>query len=167
MRHGANGNALDAGRRTRTISPALHRALAHRDRGCRFPGCGLKLCDAHHVQHWADGGMTRLGNLVLLCRRHHRAVHEEGFRLEADPHGELRFLRPDGRPVLGSPPMPAVARDPEASLVSHLESRGVTVEARPTLPIWSGAPVELGWAIDYLRPLGSPPDVHVKRGQII
>jgi hypothetical protein len=82
MTHGPDGSVLDVGRKTRTVPPAIRRALDHRDGGCRFPGCGLRFCDAHHVKHWADGGETRLGNLVLLCRRHHRAVHEEGFRVE-------------------------------------------------------------------------------------
>ncbi len=74
---------LDVGRATRTISPALRRALVVRDGGCSFPGCDRPpgWCDAHHRVHWADGGETRLDNLVLLCRRHHRAVHEGG----ADP----------------------------------------------------------------------------------
>ncbi len=71
---------LDVGRVTRTISPAMRRALVVRDGGCRFPGCDRPpgWCDAHHKLHWADGGETRLDNLVLLCRRHHRAVHEGG-----------------------------------------------------------------------------------------
>jgi hypothetical protein len=71
---------LDVGRSTRTISPAMRRALVVRDGGCRFPGCDRPpgWCDAHHKVHWADGGETRLDNLVLLCRRHHRAVHEGG-----------------------------------------------------------------------------------------
>ena len=68
MKHGTGGEILDVGRRTRTISPALRRALAARDRQCRFPGCQNRRCDSHHVQHWADGGATRLDNLVLLCR---------------------------------------------------------------------------------------------------
>ena len=84
MRHGAGGEILDVGRRTRTLSPALRRALAARDRQCRFPGCGNRRCDAHHIEHWADGGRTALDNLLLLCRRHHRAVHEEGFRVTLD-----------------------------------------------------------------------------------
>ncbi|MCY3846902.1 MAG: DUF222 domain-containing protein [Acidobacteria bacterium] len=75
MRHGAGGEVLDVGRRTRTLSPALRRALAARDRQCRFPGCGNRRCDAHHIEHWADGGRTALDKLVSLCRRHHRAVH--------------------------------------------------------------------------------------------
>ena len=69
MHHGRGGEVLDVGRRTRTISPALRRALAARDRQCRFPGCGNLRCDAHHLEHWADGGRTALDNLVLLCRR--------------------------------------------------------------------------------------------------
>ncbi len=76
---GSEGEVLDVGRRTRTIPPALRRALEIRDRGCRFPGCGLRFTEAHHIVHWADGGETKLSNLVLLCRFHHRAVHEEGF----------------------------------------------------------------------------------------
>ena len=82
MTHESDGSVLDVGRKTRTVPPAIRRALDHRDGGCRFPGCGLRFCDAHHIKHWADGGETRLDNLALLCRRHHRAVHEEGFRVE-------------------------------------------------------------------------------------
>jgi hypothetical protein len=80
----ADGSILDLGRKTRTLSPALRRALEIRDGGCRFPGCGLRFTEGHHIVHWEDGGETRLSNLVSLCRRHHRAVHEEGFRVE-DP----------------------------------------------------------------------------------
>ena len=68
MRHGPDGEILDVGRRKRTISPALRRALAARDGRCRFPGCQNRRCDAHHIEHWADGGETALDNLVLLCR---------------------------------------------------------------------------------------------------
>ncbi len=68
MRHGPVGGVLDVGRRTRTISPALRRALAARDGQCRFPGCAARRCDGHHIRHWADGGETALSNLVLLCR---------------------------------------------------------------------------------------------------
>ena len=69
MHHGPAGEVLDVGRRTRTISPALRRALAARDGHCRFPGCRARRVDAHHVEHWAHGGATALDNLVLLCRR--------------------------------------------------------------------------------------------------
>lgn len=98
---------------TRTVPPAIERALRHRDGGCRYPGCGLRFTDAHHVVHRADGGETRLDNLVSLCRHHHRLVHEEGFEVEIVPAGgpassgssvngrrssfAVRFRRPDGR----------------------------------------------------------------------
>ncbi len=79
----AAGNPLDVGRKTRSISPALSRALRTRDGGCRFPGCGHKrFVDGHHIRHWADGGHTRLSNLVLLCRFHHRQVHEGGITVQ-------------------------------------------------------------------------------------
>jgi hypothetical protein len=69
---------LDVGRATRTIPSGLRRALLVRDAGCTQPRCTIPAawCDAHHVRHWADGGPTSLDNLVLLCRRHHRGVHE-------------------------------------------------------------------------------------------
>jgi uncharacterized protein DUF222/HNH endonuclease len=89
---------LDVGRRTPVISSALRRAVILRDRHCRFPGCDRPhaWCDAHHVVHWADGGPTALPNLLLLCRRHHRMVHQRrGFRLEM-VGGRPLFRRPDG-----------------------------------------------------------------------
>jgi len=82
MRHDADGRVTEVGARTRTIPPALRRALQHRDRGCRFPGCGLPFGQGHHIRHWAHGGPTTLSNLALLCRRHHRALHEEGYQVE-------------------------------------------------------------------------------------
>ena len=97
MRHTADGRVEEVGARTRTIPPALRRVLHHRDKGCRFPGCALPFGQGHHIRHWAHGGPTTLSNLALLCRRHHRAVHEEGYQVERLPDGELRFRRPDGR----------------------------------------------------------------------
>lgn len=88
---------LDVGRRTAVIPPAIRRAVIVRDRHCRFPGCDRPhtWCDAHHVVHWADGGPTALPNLLLLCRRHHRMVHQGRFRLEL-LDGRPAFRRPDG-----------------------------------------------------------------------
>ena len=87
---------LDVGRRTPVVSPAIRRALIMRDLGCRFPACDRPhdWCDAHHVRHWADGGDTAVANLVLLCRRHHRAIHQ-GFGVRMDG-GQPVFSRRDG-----------------------------------------------------------------------
>ncbi len=97
---------LDVGRRTPVVPPAMRRAVIVRDRHCRFPGCDRPhtWSDAHHVVHWADGGPTALPNLLLLCRRHHRMVHQlGGFRLElAD--GRPVFRRPDGSLLEGRAP---------------------------------------------------------------
>jgi hypothetical protein len=75
-----DGQPLDVGRTTRTIPPALRKALIARDSGCVFSGCDAppSWCDGHHKQHWADGGKTSLENLVLLCRRHHTYLHQIG-----------------------------------------------------------------------------------------
>jgi 5-methylcytosine-specific restriction endonuclease McrA len=94
MRHDPDGRTVEVGARTRTIPPALRRALQHRDRGCRFPGCGLASGQGHHIRHWAHGGPTTLLNLALLCRRPHRAVHEEGYQVERLADGDLRHCIP-------------------------------------------------------------------------
>src|SRR5213596_1404876 len=115
MRHGLDGRVVEVAARTRAIPPALRRALHHRDHGCRFPGCGVRFGQGHHIRHWAQGGPTTLSNLALLCRRHHRAVHEEGYQVDRQPDGELRFRRPDGRPLPEVPPPLEVLGDPSRS----------------------------------------------------
>ena len=101
--NGADGNPLHVGRRRRTVSTALKRALLARDRHCRYPGCThTRFVDAHHVQHWAQGGETCLENLMLLCGHHHRLVHEGGFQIVVDKDGRHAFRRPDGRCVPAS-----------------------------------------------------------------
>jgi hypothetical protein len=89
---------LDLGRRTPAVSAAQRRAVIVRDHHCRFPGCDRPpvWCDAHHIVHWEDGGPTDLGNLILLCRRHHTMLHAcDGFRLAVED-GRPVFRRPDG-----------------------------------------------------------------------
>ena len=89
---GANGEPLSVGRRTRSIPPAVRRALSSRDRGCRFPGCAAThRLHGHHVKHWANGGETSLDNLILLCPTHHRLVHEGGFDVRHLDDGAFRF----------------------------------------------------------------------------
>lgn len=144
--HDHTGGVLDASRKTRTIPPSIRRALAARDTGCRFPGCTSRRCDAHHIEHWADGGATTVDNLILLCRRHHRAVHEGGFELLRQADGSVSVLQPDGHVM---PPAPILADiDLEGTLVAG---------ARPIEPppVWDGTPFDLAWAIDvlYRRPV--------------
>jgi hypothetical protein len=103
--HAPDGQVLGAGRKTRTVALSVRRALEARDRGCRFPGCGLRFTEGHHVKHWADGGETSLRNMALLCRRHHRAVHEGGVRICIDLDGQVVFFTPRGKTLLGAPPV--------------------------------------------------------------
>jgi hypothetical protein len=94
----AAGATIDVGRKTRAIPPAIRRALRHRDRCCRFPGCTRsRWLDGHHVVHWADGGETSLDNLVLLCRHHHRLVHEGGSARIPTPAAVSVSRRPPAR----------------------------------------------------------------------
>ena len=92
-----DGEPLDIGRKTRVIPPAMRRALKRRDRGCRFPNCtNTRFVDGHHITHWADGGATRLDNLVLLCRHHHRLLHEGMYYVVKDG-AHFIFCRGDRR----------------------------------------------------------------------
>ncbi len=127
IRHGNGANDLDVGRQTRTVSPALRRALEVRDRGCRFPGCGLRFTDAHHVKHWADGGETSLGNLVLLCSYHHRLMHEEKWQIEWWGKGRPAFVDPRGQKHFSGKPMPPALppdQDPVEALIEDTRRRG-------------------------------------------
>jgi hypothetical protein len=95
---------LDVGRRAPVVPTPLRRAVVTRDQHCRFPGCDRpqSWCDAHHIQHWADGGETQLANLVLLCRPHHRAVHDSfGVRMN---DGRPVFVGRDGTPLTDRAP---------------------------------------------------------------
>jgi hypothetical protein len=96
---GAPSQILDLGRTTRVISAGLRRALALRDGGCVIEGCDHPPahCDAHHLHHWADGGPTRLQNLVLVCGRHHTLLHEGGWHIQRDPHHGRVTLTPPAR----------------------------------------------------------------------
>lgn len=91
---------LSVGRASRTIPAPIRTALTLRDKGCRFPGCDrpLEWTDGHHIKHWADGGETSLDNLVSLCRRHHRLVHERAWEIRVGADGAIDVAEPRGRP---------------------------------------------------------------------
>lgn len=129
------------GRKSRTIPSSLRRALRARDRGCRFPGCeNRRFVDAHHVHHWAHGGQTTIGNLVSLCRRHHRAVHEGGYRVDTDG----RFFYPWGGEL---PAAPALPRGDPAALGAR--NRGLAIDAG-TCKHGTGEPMDLEAMVDSL-----------------
>jgi hypothetical protein len=147
MREGPDGSMLDVGRRTRTVPTPIRRALAVRDARCRFPGCTARRCDAHHIEHWVDGGSTSLDNLMLVCRRHHTLLHEGGIRVERDGLGALNFVRADGRVIEVSPPRPK----------GQLRSLPNTGSAE-SLRCWDGTRFNAGYILDVLR---TPPAASV------
>jgi hypothetical protein len=157
MQHDRDGRVVEVAARTRTIPPALRRALHHRDRGCRFPGCMVRVGEGHHIRHWAQGGPTTLSNLALLCRRHHRAVHEEGYRLERLADGELQFRRPNGWVLPDVPPAPDVPDQPVELLRALNEAEGLVLDAHTATPSWQGKWLDVVYAIDVLHPLAVKP----------
>ncbi len=95
----ANGTAISVGRKTRTIPGAMKRALFRRDQTCRFPGCRTRVfLEGHHMRHWANGGETKLSNLIVCCD-HHRFVHEYGYQIELTPEGDVVVFDQAGRPM--------------------------------------------------------------------
>ena len=116
----------------------------------------MKFCDAHHIEHWAEGGKTKLDNLLLLCRHHHRLVHEGGIRVQLLPNGEPRFSRPDGRPIPMAPVPPVLAEDPIMPLEQRHHEEGMKIDAETGYPSWDGGSWDLNWALEALRPIGRP-----------
>jgi hypothetical protein len=153
MRHDAEGQLLEISARTRTIPPALRRALQHRDQGCRFPGCGVRFGQGHHIRHWAQGGPTTLSNLALLCRRHHRAVHEEGYQVERQADGDLQFRHPYGWAIPYVPPPAEVPGDPAHAIGARNDAEGLVLDAHTATPGWLGERLDVGYAMDVLHPL--------------
>lgn len=144
------GEPLNIGRKTRTIPPALRRALKARDRGCRFPGCTQsRYVDGHHVQHWAQGGETKLSNLVTLCRFHHRLLHEGRVVVQVLDDGAFRFVRPDGQAF--DCPAPGAPRQVDwMQLVAVHQARQVKVTPRTAVTRWQGERLDYGLAVEGL-----------------
>jgi hypothetical protein len=135
--HDKDDSILEVGRRTRTIPPALRRALEVRDQGCRFPGCGLRFCDAHHVVHWADGGETSLSNCLLVCRHHHALIHEGGWRVDWWGKGRPVFTDPRGQAHFdGSWQPPELPERPVETLLETNRRLGVEPDAWTASARW-------------------------------
>ncbi|MCC5870563.1 MAG: DUF222 domain-containing protein [Gammaproteobacteria bacterium] len=151
--HGEQGEILSVGRRSRGIPPALRRALRARDQGCRFPGCSEhRHVEAHHVEHWAQGGETALSNLVELCHHHHRLVHEGGFGIRAKADGEVVFIDPKGEEIAASRPRPSLPADPVRSL--RHRQRHLGIDWRSCRSGWTGEPLNVNDAIAALESRG-------------
>jgi hypothetical protein len=117
---GPDGDPLNIGRKTRSIPPPIARALRSRDGGCRFPGCDrTRFTKGHHIIHWADGGETKLSNLISLCGFHHRLLHEGGFGVNRTDDGVFVFTRPDGKRIPECGPRPAVAATATGSVYAE------------------------------------------------
>jgi hypothetical protein len=173
------GRPLDVGRKHRTVTTALKRALWSRDRGCSFPGCRhMRYVDVHHIHHWADGGETALDNLTLLCTHHHTLLHEGGFTIHDDGRAGIYFRRPDGRVIprsgyraadmLDDVAVPLPGENPSAEvrmagIVHGYEvddevrwsgpANGSTIDGSSIAPDWSGNPSAEGFA---MRPAAPP-----------
>jgi len=157
---GENGEPLSIGRRSRTIPPAMRRALRFRDKGCRFPGCtNTRFIDGHHIEHWADGGETSMSNLVQLCRRHHRLVHEGGFECERHLDGKFVFRDARSQPISGSVTLPDI--DPREDLYDWFErqDRAPSIDADTCVPNWyAGDTMDWDLAVGHLFPYEDRPN---------
>jgi hypothetical protein len=154
----ASGNVLNIGRKTRTISPAIRRALMLRDQGCRFPGCcETRFVDAHHIHHWCDGGETRLDNLILLCRHHYTLLHQEGFVIVQGPTS-FEFVRPDGRMLphaLATQFADAEPQDGSLFIEAEDEALGLHIGARTAVTLWQGESMDYGFAVGTLMDIAA------------
>jgi hypothetical protein len=156
-----DGTPLSVGRRSRAIPPALRRALRRRDGGCRFPGCThTRHLHAHHIEHWARGGSTEIGNLVQLCSYHHRLVHEGGYGIEVRADHSLEFKRPDGRAIA----MRCEARRASGiGIVGQHRSQPMTIGPDTCRPLSAGDRLDYDMAVQGLAwsELGGGPAIQV------
>lgn len=148
------GAPLSVGRKTRSIPPALRRAMRARDGGCRFPGCQQhRWVDAHHIEHWAHGGETSLENLVTLCRHHHHLLHEGGFRVDRGSGGDPVFRRADGRRLR---PTPRPRRGDPGCLRAQDRREGRRMTPDTPVPHWWGDRLDLPAAVDAVLAAAPP-----------
>lgn len=147
----ADGMPLDVGRKTRSIPPAIQRALRARDQGCRFPGCTARhFFEGHHVEHWAHGGETSLTNLVQLCHFHHRLVHEGGYEVRSTGQQHFEFARPDGR-VIEPVPRHDSAESSQATDIEALNrAKGLEIDAETCVSLWDGTNMDHAMAVEAL-----------------
>ena len=148
----AHGVPLSVGRKNRSISAAIKRALRLRDRSCRFPGCThSRYVDGHHIEHWANGGKTELANLMLLCSAHHTLLHEGGFRVESNGNGwnfyDHRNRLIDAQPARTTPNNVGAGLGLAALHDAHA---ALAITANTNVSKWTGEPIDYARCIDDL-----------------
>ena len=147
---GRDSEALNIGRRTRSIPPAIRRAMMLRDRGCAFPGCThTAFLHAHHLTHWLHGGETSLKNLVMLCTFHHHLVHEGGWSVSMSAEGAFIFCSPFGELLEREPRRESLDGAPDW-LREWAEARGLDVGSEVNLPRWDGKAPDYPLAVECL-----------------
>lgn len=157
-----DGEALNIGRRTRTIPPAIRRALMLRDRGCAFPGCThTRFLHAHHIEHWLHGGETCLGNLRMLCSFHHHLVHEGGWTITAAADGAVAFHSPAGKLLALEAPRECVDESPPGGPLHRLgwlrewaDERNLDLGPEVNMPQWDGKTPDYDCAVGWLLAAG-------------
>lgn len=143
-----NGDVVDLGRKKRTVSPRMRKALEERDKTCVFPGCDrTKFCEAHHIVHWVHDGKTKLLNLALLCFHHHPFMHESGYTMRLEDDMTFTFIRPDGKIVARRPDLGDgdVGRLVETNRKEQLE-----IDERTCTTLWDGRSIDFGDAVHAL-----------------
>ena len=168
MVEGEDGEPLSVGRKRRTVPPSIRRALKSRDAGCQFPGYPhTRHLEAHHIEHWAEGGETSLENLIHPCSFHHRELHEGGFRIERmntagggrgqsvasgdaggagdAPSGKLRFFNRYGLEVKEAP-----SSEDRGSAERLMDEQGDLDIRAGRLPLWVGHPIDYGFTVSGL-----------------
>jgi hypothetical protein len=141
---------MTVGRRTRSIPPAIRRALVLRDRGCCFPGCThTRFLHGHHWRHWLHGGETSLANLLLLCPFHHRLVHEGGWSVKRDEDGRFTFVAPTGKNVSAETQEEWHGKI-ELLLEEWAEAHGLKIGPETNEPLWDGSPLDYDDAVSGL-----------------
>jgi hypothetical protein len=118
----------------------------------KLPGCNIRFTQGHHVKHWANGGETKLSNLLNLCYYHHHLVHDGGYGVEL-VGGEAAFYWPGGKLIPNVPPRPLLHEDPISALRQENEEDGLTLEGEEGKPKWGYERIDWGFVIDV--PLGN------------
>jgi hypothetical protein len=147
---GDQDGGLSIGRRSRSIPPAIRRAIQLRDRGCRFPGCTHdRFLHGHHVRHWLHGGETSVENLIQLCTRHHHLVHEGGWSVVRDDAGNWTFADPKGKTLAGEAPQ-AWSGNILTWLQEWADEHGLDIGSDTNEPLWDGTRPDYDMAVGAL-----------------